>query len=306
MNESLEELQTHRDAIAGLVPFLDSIRSIAEIAWRRAEGRAAPLRAYRRQIDAVLESALAGLPPDKRASMLGWPSQRTGPATTAVLFVTSERGLCGPFTERLIERGLDRVRNREAAGERVDLLVLGRQGERRLAAGGRTVTYAHNLPSLSVASYRQVEAIALDLLELAEQRGLRQITAFWNTPIGRFESELAGAVILPPEIPAPKQDSRRSLVKPQADVRPLLTQVLTERFLLGLYEVVLDSALSEQLARVYAMRLAADNAKKLLDQLTNDYNVAARYAVTSSLLETLTGYETTMAQNNRLIKPSLY
>jgi F0F1-type ATP synthase gamma subunit len=43
---------------------------------------------------------------------------------------------------------------------------------------------------------------------------------------------------------------------------------------------------------VAAMRLASDNAHKLLDELTTQYNVARKHGVTQSLLEILTGYET--------------
>lgn len=44
------------------------------------------------------------------------------------------------------------------------------------------------------------------------------------------------------------------------------------------------------------MRLATDNARNLLDQLTQEYNLTSRYAVTKTLLETLTGYEATIDQ----------
>ena len=47
-----------------------------------------------------------------------------------------------------------------------------------------------------------------------------------------------------------------------------------------LYQIVIESAMSEQLARVYTMRLATDNARKLVDKLTLDYNLARSHAVT--------------------------
>ena len=53
MNEQVEELAAHRQSIEGLVPFLDAIRSIAELAWRRAEERTKPLEEYHRRLEMV-------------------------------------------------------------------------------------------------------------------------------------------------------------------------------------------------------------------------------------------------------------
>jgi F-type H+-transporting ATPase subunit gamma len=76
----------------------------------------------------------------------------------------------------------------------------------------------------------------------------------------------------------------------------LLTHLLTEHLLLDLYQAVIESAMSEQLARVYTMRLATENANKLLEKLRLDYSLAQSYAVTNSLLEIVAGYEATKKQ----------
>jgi F0F1-type ATP synthase gamma subunit len=51
--------------------------------------------------------------------------------------------------------------------------------------------------------------------------------------------------------------------------------------------------ISEQLARVQTMRLAAEHARQLLDKLTLEYRLAQSQAVTSALLEIIAGYEAT-------------
>jgi len=44
---------------------------------------------------------------------------------------------------------------------------------------------------------------------------------------------------------------------------------------------------------MYTMRLAAENARRLVDRLTLEYNMARRNAITSALLEVAAGYEAT-------------
>jgi F0F1-type ATP synthase gamma subunit len=61
----------------------------------------------------------------------------------------------------------------------------------------------------------------------------------------------------------------------------------------------MQSVISEQLARIYTMPLAVDNAHKLLDKLTLEHNLALSYAETSALLESIAGYEATAKRSLR-------
>ena len=87
---------------------------------------------------------------------------------------------------------------------------------------------------------------------------------------------------------------KRSEVKPPRDTPHLITHLLTEHLLLGLYQTVIESAMSEQLARVSAMRLATENARQLLEKATVAYNAARAHAVANSLLKIVAGYEATI------------
>jgi F0F1-type ATP synthase gamma subunit len=89
----------------------------------------------------------------------------------------------------------------------------------------------------------------------------------------------------------------RMRVKPSGETRDLVTHLLTEHLLVQLYRVIAESVVSEQLARIQAMRLAVENARAVLERLTLEYTVASRQAMTSALLEITTGYQ--LAQPGR-------
>jgi F0F1-type ATP synthase gamma subunit len=63
--------------------------------------------------------------------------------------------------------------------------------------------------------------------------------------------------------------------------------------IIALSQALRESVISEQLARVQTMRLATENARKLLTQLTLDYDLAHSQTVTNALLEIIAGYEVT-------------
>lgn len=288
--EDVEGLAARRRTIEHLIGLLDAIRSVAEIAWRRAEQRFQPLALYRTHLRTVLTQVLATLGPEERNTILRGAADGR---PTGVLFVTSERGLCGPFNKRVVTYGLQRVRALIAQGQSVQLLCLGNRGRRLLQAAKHALLYTKALPSLAAPSYIEIESIALDLLAFVEQRTIGRLLVVHNAPVRRFQYDATCLTLFPPDIEAPQRARQRVVVKPARDLPVLTTHLLTEHLLVELYQVVIESALSEQLARVYTMRLATENARKLVDQLTVDYNLARSHAVTQSLLEIIAGYDAT-------------
>jgi F-type H+-transporting ATPase subunit gamma len=287
MVEQAAELEAHQQAIGRLVPFLEAMRSIAEIAWRRAAQRLEPLATYHDAVLQALGTAAASLEAKDRLALLGQP--RSGPV--AILLITAERGLCGPFSAQLVRFGLQRAQALVAAGSDVRLLCLGSRGRALLEASGQPLLYTQPLSSLSVPSYVRVEEIAVELLEHYERGNFARLEVVHHKPTRRFQYAPVIQPLLPLALdrPAPKGPANRVL--PSSDAAALVTQLLSEMTLSGLYRAVIASVVSEQLARVYAMRLAVDQARTLLDELTLAYNTARQEEVTSALLEVVAGYQ---------------
>lgn len=294
--DDLATLAAHRQTVSRLIPLLNAIRSVAEIAWRRAEEGFQPLTLYAERVQTTLSSVTSSMDEvQRRALLAGWQDHRP----LGLLLVTSERGLCGPFNTHLVQAGLQEAQTWRAQSREVRFLCLGSKGQRGLEARGESVLYARPLPSFSVPSYVSIEQVALDLLDLLEEEAFGQLVIIHNAPVQRFQYGVSKKQVLPPEIPAasasggPGVRSRRITVKPARDVSALVNHLLTEHLLVGLYRAVLESVISEQLARIYTMRLATENAQKLLDDLNLQYNLAQRQQVTNSLLEIVRGYGAT-------------
>jgi F-type H+-transporting ATPase subunit gamma len=288
--ESLQEVGAHRETIGRLVPLLDAMRSIAEIAWHRAEQASGPLARYAESLQGVLEEVAASLEGQERVALLGIHARTS---VTGLLCISSERGLCGAFNDRIVAEVLSQGRSMVADGHQIAYLSLGERGRRLLETAGGPVLYARSLPSLSVPAYVDIEGIALDLVKLAERGVVGRLLVVHNAPVRRFQYGPTIRPLLPPALPAAPRASHRVRIKPAGDAAALLTHLLTERVLVGLYQAVIESAASEQLARMYTMRLAAENARRLVDRLTLEYNMARRNAITAAVLEVAAGYEAT-------------
>ena len=290
--EDLEALAAHRRAIEHLIPLLEAIRSVAEIAWRRAANAAGPLARYDATLLPSVVRSLARLDPEVRRELLESPADGL---PTGLLIVGSERGLCGPFNDHLVAEGLRRAGELEADGEAVRLLCLGGRVRRLLEAAARPVLYSQALPSFSVPSYVYSEEVALDLLEQIERRAVGRLVVLSNAPAGRFHYRAVLRPLVPPELTTDHALAADVEVKPDGDEPTLAAHLLTEHLLVGLHRIVIESAISEQLARISAMRLATENARRVLDHLTLEYTAAQQQAVTASILEVVAGYELTRA-----------
>jgi F-type H+-transporting ATPase subunit gamma len=287
MTEDLESLAAHQRAIDATIPLLGAIQSIAEMAYRDADRAGAPVRAYAARVHGLLDVLVTSLEPADRQQLL---ARMAGPGPGAVVAIGSERGLCGAFNDRLV---------RHLAGllqPETPVACWGSRVARLLRTAGYEVALCAPLPSLVVPPYADVERMTLDLLDLVDQRRLGRLVAVFNAPLRGFQYTATVRSILPPAIETPAGRRVDLDIKPAADIPNLFVHLVTEYVLTELYSAVIQSAVSEQLARVAAMRLAGDNARKLLDDLTVQYNLARQHAVTQSLLEIVIGYQTAVGK----------
>jgi F-type H+-transporting ATPase subunit gamma len=289
--QNLAAIAAHERGVERLIPLLSSIQSVAEIGWRRAHARFQPLHEYGARLQTLLAQLLGALEAAQREALA---RQWAGGQSTGLLVIGSERGLCGAFNERLVSRAVRDADQLLGEGRKVTLLCLGTRARRALDQAGRSAAYFKPLPSLSVPSYADIESVTLDLLGMLEQGTFAQLVVLHNAPTQRFQYGAVRTVLGPPPVPPTPVTGVRSelmAVEPAEDVEQLVAHLVTESVLLRVYEAVLASVVSEQLARMYAMRLAVERAKDLLARLRLQHNVAWRQQVTTSLLETISGYE---------------
>ena len=291
MTTDLAELGVHRRVIEQTVPLLDAIRSVAEMAFRRAQSRLASVQAYGDEVTLMLSQLVGALDRREREASLGG---LIGSGPTALLVICGERGLCGPFNSRLVKQAVQLVADQGREDSRgVELLCWGSRGSRLLQAAGQSPLHTATLGSFALPTYLDVERLALELLDLVDGRHWSRVVVLHNVPLHGFQYQTVVSQLLPPDLSPVGAAKAPVEIKPSGDLPELATHLLTEYVLMSLYRAVVESATSEQLARIAAMKLARDNALRLLGQLTLEYQMAWQASVTASLLEVLTGYEVT-------------
>ena len=265
---------------------------VASARLRRAQTRIEAMRPY---ADRMLQ-LMAGVA-RASGSVRGIPLlERRDVEKVAVLPLTGDRGLAGAFNSQILRRAFAVERELRRDGVDVRWLVEGRKGRSTLAFRRYEIVSAWTGFS-DRPTYADAQAIAHRLGELYTAREVDRVVVVYN----QFVSPLVQRVVEQDILPVPEEvlrgaededESARVLrgdfiYEPEPElILARLVPVYVETLI---YRALLESAASEQGARMTAMRNASKNAAELIDRLTLDMNRARQAEITQEILEIVAG-----------------
>ena len=263
---------------------------VAAAKLRRAQARIEAMRPYAERMQELMVGTARA-----SASVRGLPLlQRRDVRRVAIVPLTGDRGLAGPFNAQILREAFKLERELRDEGLELRWLVAGKKGASTLRFRQYDVAQAWTGFSDS-PSYFDAEAMANRLAELYSEQELDQVFVIYN----HFESALVQRVVRQEVLPIPEQvleggdDEHSDALLGDFIYEPEPEQIL-ERLLpvyveTELYRALLESAASEQGARMTAMRNASKNAGELIEHLTLQMNRARQAEITQEILEVVAG-----------------
>jgi F-type H+-transporting ATPase subunit gamma len=218
--------------------------------------------------------------------------QRREVRTAAILALTGDRGLAGAFNAQILRQVFALERRLRGEGVDVRWLVSGRKGSSTLRFRRYELAQAW-MGFSDRPAYSDAQAIAHSITELYSEEEVDAVIVVYN----HFESPLVQRVVEQEILPIPEHvfegDEHASALVGDFIYEPEPEQIL-ERLLpvyveTELYRALLESAASEQGARMTAMRNASKNAAELIDSLTLAMNRARQAEITQEILEVVAG-----------------
>lgn len=209
------------------------------------------------------------------------------PQKTALLLITSNRGLCGSFNANLIREARDRLERVEARGGEVELHGVGRKGIGYFKYVGRTLATQRqdigDRPTPAHAS--ELTEPLMERFRDGELDAVEVIFAQFNNPLSTPPTLLTLLPIARPE----RKTTINYLMKPSPE--ELLRHLLPLYVQNGTYRALVETAASENGARRTAMKNATENAGEMIDTLRRIYNRARQGQITQELAEIVGGAE---------------
>jgi len=311
-----------RKAVRNIRKITKTMQMIATAKFQKSLKRAVGTKPYTQKVRELV-SDLARTVGRVEHPLLRRPSAEDRTGKVVLVVITSNRGLAGAYNGNVLRKSNAFVREREAAGETVELQVIGKKGisyfnfqrrpiavkseakdvpafseidraieplMRRFVAGEIDAVHVAYMNFVSTGVQR---AEVLTVLPLA---GLRESLEHIGKQVAEKEAQAkAGALDATrrgDDVRAEAQQLHSEVIYDfSPSVQVLLDELLPLTVKTAFFQTFLDATTSEHVARMVAMKSATDNADKMVKALTMQYNRARQSQITTELSEIMGGVE---------------
>ena len=256
---------------------------VATTKLRKFQSKAESARPYTEEIEALVRRLAAGADESMADGLF-----RAGPADAprAILFVGSDRGLCGAYNS-----GVQRVLDQHIASLDVpcELFVLGRKAMTHATRRNHSVrAYFEGYPA-EQASFQDAAGICASLVKEFRAGSFSAVDLCFTN----FESMMRYVPTVQPFlpiVPPPEVDfSAEPILAPSA--ADLLGNLIPKYLETAVHHALLQSITSEYAARRVAMKNATEAAGDIKEDITRAFNRARQQKITSEILEIVSGAE---------------
>jgi F-type H+-transporting ATPase subunit gamma len=213
---------------------------------------------------------------------------------SALVVLTSARGLAGGYNANVLRSAIQHLEAEEKRGVDVEVTMVGKKGIGFFKFLRRDVAEARTDIG-EKPRFEQVEPLANDLMarftrgEIASAHVayMRFISAGQQRPEVVQLLPLVGALKKEEGEAAPPGKTIEYEFSPSP--QELLDELLPAVVRVRLFQAFTDAAVSEQVARMVAMKAATDAAGDMIKALTREYNRARQTQITMELLDIVGG-----------------
>ena len=217
----------------------------------------------------------------------------------AVLALTSDRGMAGPYTSSIIRETESLLARLDAAGKQPELFVYGRRGSTYYKYRNRDIaaTWEGDTDQPGVEIAETISNTLMDAyMKPASEGGVSELYIVFTEFVNMVVQKVRVLRMLPVELVLPEQQDSGPVSESDADaatplyafepsVDEVLDAILPKYIQSRIHECLLTAAASETASRQNAMHTATDNARSLIDDLTRKLNASRQASITQELTE---------------------
>jgi F-type H+-transporting ATPase subunit gamma len=287
---SQQDIRRRINSVKNTRKITKALELVAGARLRRAQTRIEELRTYADRMQELMVGTARAASSFRNLELL----QRRDVKRVAILVITGDRGLAGPFNGQVLRSAFDLERTERGEGHDIAWLVSGRKGAstlrfRRYELTEQWAGFADK------PEYSNAQEMAQKLAELYVAGDVDRVVLVYNRFVSALVQRVTTIDLLPIPESALEGDADESKTAPRGDFiyEPEPEQIL-ERLLpvyleTEIYRALLESAASFLAAQMTAMRSASKNAGELIDKLTLAMNRARQAEITQEILEIVAG-----------------
>ncbi|MDY0383270.1 MAG: ATP synthase F1 subunit gamma [Geobacter sp.] len=282
---SLKSIKKRIVSVKNTRQITKAMKMVSAAKLRRAQENVVAARPYAQKMGEVLQSLAGNLEGDLHPLL-----EKRDAKKLLLIVVTSDRGLCGGFNSNLCKAGERYLKEQQGAFEQISVLTVGRKGYEFLK--NRHTIYKNFSNIISKPNYQAAALLAQDVVEGYLAGEYDQVVMLYNAFRTVMSQDITFQQLLPivPDDQAAVEEAGVEYIY-EPSVGDLLAEILPKNIEVQIFKAMLESVAGEHGARMTAMDSASKNASEMIGKLTLQYNRARQAAITTELMEIISGAE---------------
>ena len=209
---------------------------------------------------------------------------------TGYIVITSDRGLVGGYNASILKAVMELKEEYHPNGDDFEVICIGGMGADFFKARGIQPIY--ELRGLAdQPSFDEVRKIISKTIEMYQNELFDELYVCYTHHVNTLTSQMRVEQMLPiVDLDPNEADEEYSLTFELETSRDeILEQLLPQYAESMIYGAIIDAKTAENAAGMTAMQTATDNAKKVINDLTIQYNRARQAAITQEITEIVAG-----------------
>ena len=289
---NLKEIKLKIGSVKNTQKTTKAMKLVSSAKLTRTRQLSEQARSYAKKINEVLSDIAARVSKVQDEGNIGRAFiQNDAPKTIDIVFVTADKGLCGGFNMATIKTVSKLIAEYEAKGTKVRLRAAGRKGVDFFSFQG--IALEQRVSDLSSApEYDRAAEFINSVVEDFKNEVTDRVVLVYNGFLNMLTQEIRVKTLLPISLVNIEAKNSDSMLDIEPDDDQEVLDELTDKYIdFNMYYALIDSLAAEHSARMQAMEAATKNAKEKVNSLTVEYNKARQAAITTELIEIISGVE---------------
>ncbi|EJO21872.1 MULTISPECIES: F0F1 ATP synthase subunit gamma [Streptococcus] len=287
MAVSLNDIKTKIASTKNTSQITNAMQMVSAAKLGRSEEAARNFQVYAQKVRKLLTDILHGNGSGGSTNpmLISRPVKKTG-----YIVITSDRGLVGGYNASILKAVMELKEEYHPDGTGFEIICIGSMGADFFKARGIQPIY--ELRGLAdQPSFDEVRKIISKTIEMYQNELFDELYVCYNHHVNTLTSQMRVEQMLPiVDLDPNEADEEYSLTFELETSRDEILEQLLPQFAESMiYGAIIDAKTAENAAGMTAMQTATDNAKKVINDLTIQYNRARQAAITQEITEIVAG-----------------
>ncbi|VRB70752.1 proton-translocating ATPase, F1 sector, gamma-subunit [Streptococcus pneumoniae] len=287
MAVSLNDIKTKIASTKNTSQITNAMQMVSAAKLGRSEEAARNFQVYAQKVRKLLTDILHGngAGASTNPMLISRSVKKTG-----YIVITSDRGLVGGYNSSILKAVMELKEEYHPDGKGFEMICIGGIGADFFKARGIQPLY--ELRGLAdQPSFDQVRKIISKTVEMYQNELFDELYVCYNHHVNTLTSQMRVEQMLPiVDLDPNEADEEYSLTfELETSREEILEQLLPQFAESMIYGAIIDAKTAENAAGMTAMQTATDNAKKVINDLTIQYNRARQAAITQEITEIVAG-----------------